>query len=145
MMHSTSHMGLICSFDKQIKILHLIELGPRSCSRRTTWWCDLRTEGVLLNELESEPAASTAIKSLACVHTPRWSLLKTASGGPTEPLSPTTSVYLCIWEPCCHTRSSNFLSDQKAKSHKLIKPSFWGASTTHSIPRSTPAILLVFY
>lgn len=93
-------------FEKQIKIIHLIELGPRSSSRRTTWWCDLRTEGVLLNELESEPSASTAIKSLACVHTPRWSLLKTASGGPTEPLSPTTSVYLCVWEPCCHSRSN---------------------------------------
>lgn len=72
-------------FEKQIKIIHLIELGPRSTSRRTTWWCDLRTEGVLLNELESEPSASTAIKSLACVHTPRWSLLKTASGAPQSP------------------------------------------------------------
>lgn len=101
---------------KQTKVIHLMELGPRSFRRRTTGWCDLRTEGVLLNELESDPSASAAIKSLACLHTPRWSLLKTASGGPKEPHSPTTSIYLCIWAPCCsHTTTTVRATSCRAK------------------------------
>lgn len=93
-------------FGKHIKIICLIELGPRTFSRRTTWWCDLRTEGGLLNELESEPSAfhNHQVAGL-CSHTQMISA-QNGIGGPTEPLSPTTSLYLCIWEPCCHTKSN---------------------------------------
>lgn len=84
-------------FGTQIKIICLIELGPRTFSRRTTWWCDLRTEGGLLNELESEPSAfhSHQVAGL-CSHTQMIS----AQNGIGAPQSPSVlqQAYICASE-----------------------------------------------